>query len=146
MEADFRPELITKDIVYCLRDECKSSSSCLRYLAYKNSEPFSFHDFVDPRALLTENGCSHYLSNKVQRVGRGFKTAMSMVQYGKVRSLQSSLSYELDCGRSQFYRYSSGEKVLTPEQQDIVRRVFKEFGVEHKELFDSYVEAYLLPY
>lgn len=146
MEVDFRPDLMTKDIVYCLRSECSCSASCLRYLAYKHAQPFSYHSFIDPRSTSIGEQCSEYLSNEVQRMGRGFKVSMQLVQYGSISAFRGRISYELNCGRSHFYRYAAGEYPLTLEQQAIVRRVFEEFGVNKDDLFDSYEDAYYLPY
>lgn len=79
MVAEFRPELMLKDIVYCLRDNCSRSSSCLRYLAYKYAHPFCYHPFIDPRNATIGEQSSEYLSNKVQCMGRGFKASMLLV-------------------------------------------------------------------
>lgn len=146
MAVDFRPDLITKSIVYCMRSECNQSSSCLRYLAYKNSVPFFHHSFIDPRITLIERECEAYLSNEVQIMGRGFRRAMGLVQYGRVRDFQVRICYESGCGRSQFYRYSSGTLLLTKEQQAVVSNVSEEFNVTQERLFDTYEEAYDLPY
>lgn len=134
MKVDFRPDLMTKDIVYCLRSECPRSASCLRYLAYKYANLFRYHQFIDPRCEAIDEECHEYLSNEVQRVGRGFKRAAGLVPSGVVHILRSHISYELSCGRSQYYRYFSGEYPLTVEQQTVVRRVFAEFGVTKEEL------------
>lgn len=145
MSSDFRPDLMTKDIVFCLLEQCPQANSCLRHLAYRHSSPFSIHSFVDPRRAVSET-CPHYLSNRVQRQARGFKRAIGLLPYRSVTSFRGRIAYELNCGRSHFYRYSSGEYPLTEAQQTTVRAVFQEFGVEQEELFDAYEEAYELPY
>ncbi|WP_052408946.1 DUF6078 family protein [Porphyromonas sp. COT-290 OH3588] len=147
MAVDFRPELMRKDIVYCMRSECPLASSCLRYLSYKHSEGFSTHSFVDPRTPLTGRGCKQYVSNEVQRMARGFKSAMGLVQHRSIAQLRAHICYELDWGRSHFYRYASGEYLLTLEQQKQVTEIFAEFGVAPKDgVFDSYEESYEVSY
>lgn len=145
MSSEFRPDLMTKDIVYCLLEQCPQANSCLRYLSYKHSSPFSIHSFVDPRRAVSET-CPQYLSNRVQRQARGFKRAIGILSYRSVATFRGRISYELNCGRSHFYRYSSGECPLSEAQQTAVRAVFQEFGVEPEELFDASEEAYELPY
>ena len=54
MAVDFRPELMLKSIVYCALADCPRSTFCLRYLAYKASDPFWTYAFVDPRIQPTE--------------------------------------------------------------------------------------------
>lgn len=90
--------------------------------------------------------CPHYLSNHIQRQARGFKRAVGLLPYHNVTLFRGRIAYELNCGRSHFYRYSSGEYPLSEAQQALVRAVFREFGIEHEELFDAYEEAYELPY
>lgn len=84
MAVDFRPELMLKSIVYCALADCPRSTFCLRYLAYKASDPFWTHAFVDPCIQPTEQGCSQYLSSEVQRMGRGFRASMQLVRYGSI--------------------------------------------------------------
>lgn len=145
MNPDFRPDLMTKGIVYCLLEQCPQAPSCLRYLAYQHSSAFSTHSFVDPRRVVNE-ACPNYLSNRVQRQAKGFKRAIGFLPYHSVASFRGRVAYELNCGRSHFYRYSSGEYPLTEAQQAIVRAVFREFGVEQEDLFDAYEDGYKLPY
>lgn len=137
---------MTKDIIYCMRSTCSRATTCLRHLAYQHTEPFFHHSFLDPRTSAVGEECTQYLSNRVYRVGRGFKGATRLVQYGSIRHLQGRICYELGCGRSHYYRYASGEQPLTDEQQEAVRSVFEEFGVVRPDLFDSYEDAYYLPY
>jgi hypothetical protein len=145
MKPDFRPDLMTKNIAYCLLEQCPQANSCLRYLSYLHSSPFSTHSFVDPRNAVSK-GCPHYLTNRVQHQARGFKRAIGLLPYNSVASFRGRITYELNCGRSHFYRYSSGEYPLSEARQAIVRAVFQEFGIEQEELFDSYEEAYELSY
>ena len=43
MDSDFRPDLMSKDVVYCLLEQCPQAICCLRYLSYQHSEPFDTH-------------------------------------------------------------------------------------------------------
>lgn len=135
-----------KDIVYCLSGECPRSNACLRYLAYKNSSPFRYHQFIDPRSEASGEQCHEYLSNKTQRMGRGFKRAEGLVSSGGVQVLRAHIASELSCGRIQSYRYFLGEYPAKIELLTAARRVFAEFGVTEEELFDTYEAAYYLPY
>lgn len=146
MNKVFRPELMTRDIVYCQRSHCPRAKSCLRHLAYEHAAPFAAHTFLDPRGERDGAQCSDYLSDEVQQVGRGFKAAMRLAPYGKVRHLQARLCEALGCGRSHFYRYASGEQALSRAQTEQVRAVFAELGITQIDLFDRWEEAYHLPY
>lgn len=146
MTEEFRPELITKDIVYCLLQECPQAATCLRYLAYQHSAPFFAHSFVDPRRLAESKQCPDYLSNQVQRSARGFKRAMGLIAKNSVSTFQAYMREELGWGRSSFYRYSAGDHPIYEAQQVIIRRIFSEMGVTIADVFDAYEDAYALPY
>ncbi len=131
MDSDFRPDLMTKDIVYCLLEQCPLANSCLRYLSYQHSSSFSIHSFVDPRRAVSKEGCPHYLTNRVQRQARGFKRAIGFLPYNSVASFRGRVAYELNCGRSHFYRYSSGEYPLS-EAKPLSVRYFTNLGSSKK--------------
>ncbi|KGN67362.1 hypothetical protein JT26_08990 [Porphyromonas sp. COT-108 OH1349] len=80
-------------------------------------------------------------------MARGFKRAMGFVQHRSIGQLRDRICYELGWGRSHFYRYASGEYLLTKGQQEQVIEVFTEFEVAPKEgVFDSYEESYEVSY
>lgn len=147
MNTDFRPELITKGITRCLRSECPRAATCLRHLAYKYAEDFSAqHSYFDPRREAIGERCPDYLSNRVQLMARGFRRSVRRLSYGDVTAFRSRLRYELSCSQGSYYNFASGKRLLNQEDQEIVRAVFAEFGVETPELFDSYEEAYDLSF
>lgn len=140
----FRPELLTKSIVYCLRHECPKANNCLRYLAYQHSEPFYANSFLDPRKAEIGNECEQYLSNQIIRLAYGFKRAMGSLRYNDLNFFRSRAYYELNCGRSMYYDYASGKRPLTPIAQERIRNIFNELGVILTEYFDRYEEGYFL--
>ena len=44
--------------------------------------------------------------------------------------------------KGEYYRYKDGEKMLTPEQQDVIGKTFRRHGFEGDIVFDKYEERY----
>ncbi len=88
--------------------------------------------------------CSDYLSNEVQRVGRGFRRALDEVRRGKGNAIKSEIMSFLDCGRSQFYNYANGLKVLMPYQEEYLRQIFAKYDVHIEPFCDAYENRYCL--
>lgn len=145
MDKDFRPELMTRTIGYCLSAECPRAASCLRRLAYEHAAPFHQHYFLDPRGQVVGERCPDYLSNRVYLQAWGFRRASFLLRRGQASDLRARLRYEFGWARATYYKYYSGGGALDPEEQQIVREVFAELGVTQPELFDRYEEAYYLP-
>lgn len=45
-------------------------------------------------------------------------------------------------GRGMYYRFYRKEKYLSPEQQEYIRRIFRQKGITEEPAFDSYTEEY----
>ncbi len=140
----FREELLNKQISYCLREECTKKGKCLHYLAYQHSQPFMTAIFRDPRNPQKDEACPDYLSNEVQRVGRGFRRALAQIPYGKIQQVRSRMQGLLNCCYSRYYKYASGEVPLKLEQAKAVQKFFVAYGLEPDKVFDTYEETYIL--
>ncbi|MDY5938461.1 MAG: DUF6078 family protein [Phocaeicola sp.] len=141
--SKFRPELMHISITNCMRSECPLAHHCLRYLDYVHSERFVARVFLDPRGE-TGEVCSYHLPDTVVAMARGFKRAIRSVRHGEINALRIHLSHTLGCCKSIYYEYANGRTALTPKQQELVRKVFSQYDVVDKELFDSYEEGYIL--
>ncbi len=143
-ELSFRPELMRKGITYCLKEDCLAKGRCLRYLAFQHDKEVTSAYFVNPYQVPSNAKCSMFLSNKVERVGRGFRRALQQIPYGKVRKIRDEMMYTLSCGRSDYYRYMRGEKILTPQEEKEVELFFLDYGLKKEQIFDKYEDMYTL--
>ncbi len=140
----FREELLSKHISYCLQEQCTKRAKCLHYLPYQHSEPFMTAIFRDPRNPQKDESCADYLSNEVQKVGRGFRRALAQIPYGKIRQVRSQIQQLLSCCYSRYYKYASGEVPLKCHQAKELQAFFIAYGLSSEEIFDSYEETYVL--
>lgn len=89
-------------------------------------------------------GCVYYLEDRTQRCALGFRQAALALRSCDLAPFRESFCLLMGCGRSSYYRYRNGRLLLSLEQQRLVAALFEDFGVKRSELFDSYVDAYLL--
>ncbi len=81
---EFRAELLRKIISYCAKSECSVKNQCLHYLAFDNDKDTLEAYFINPRKVQGNAQCIKFLSNKVQRVGCGFRKALAQIPKGKI--------------------------------------------------------------
>ncbi|WP_369892827.1 DUF6078 family protein [Bacteroides sp. AN502(2024)] len=46
-------------------------------------------------------------------------------------------------GRGTYYRFYRKERYLSLEQQEYIRRIFRQKGIAEESAFDSYIEEYM---
>ncbi len=143
-EFNFRPELLKKSISYCLKDSCSMKGQCLHYLAYDYDKDFMVGYFINPYKVSGNGKCPMFLSNEVQRVGRGFRRAVAQVPKGKITQIRSDMQRALNCCYTGYYKYVNGEKKLTPKKMEVIQNVFKTYGIASDDFFDTYEETYVI--
>ncbi len=138
----FRPELLKTSIMYCTQERCSRKSKCLHYLAYQHSEPFASALFRDPRNQQKGLDCGDFLSNEVQRFGRGFRRALDLIPKGQTRNFRDDIMMLFNCGQTQFYNYVNGLKLLNLDEEKELASIFLKYGVRIKPICDVYEEVY----
>ncbi len=141
----FRPELVKKSISYCVKEDCSVKGQCLHYLAFDKEKDFLIEAyFINPHKVQGNAQCVKFLSNKVQRVGRGFRRALAQVPYGKIRRVRSQIQDLLSCCYSRYYKYASGDVPLRSDQVEDIQAFFVAYGLSPDEIFDAYEDTYHL--
>ncbi len=143
-DLSFRPELLRKSISYCAKEDCSAKEQCLHYLAFDNDEDLLAGYFINPRKVKGNAECPEFLSNEVQKVGRGFRRALAQIPYGKIQQVRSRMQGLLNCCYSRYYKYASGKVPLKLEQAKAVQKFFVSYGLEPDKVFDTYEETYIL--
>ena len=126
---------------YCFNDSCERKSDCLRYIAgdvllQQVPDKHLWESCVTP--LAWRNGpCRMFRAIKVQRVAWGFDALFATVLHKDYLELKARITEHLR-GRSNFYRYRSGELVLSESQQQWISDLFESFGYTLPIAFDHY--------
>ncbi len=100
-----------------------------------------FGPAVFPTMERGENGCRLFSNNTPQQMAWGFETLFSEVKSRDEHQLRNSIKAYLG-GHSTYYRYHNGQRLLTPEQQEWIVRLFKQYGYTEKLVFDHYTYVY----
>lgn len=144
LNPDFRPDLLTKPIIYCLREDCSRSHACLHHLAFRHAAPFVTALFFDPRGDAVGEACPHFSTTEQQRLAYGFRQGRTHLRLKDRAAFQTLAEEALGCGRTLFYEYLGGTRPISPSQQEKLRLIFAELGVT-TEPFDGYADGYVLP-
>lgn len=95
---------------------------------------------VYPSALNADE-CEHFKPIRKIHAAYGFKTIFSEVKRKDDKPLRDRMIAYLG-SRGAYYRYNSGEKKLTPEQQEWIINLFKSYGYTDNLTFDYFTDIY----
>ena len=96
---------------------------------------------VNPNCIPEDaNACSFYKPVQKIRVAWGVRRLLDNVPHKDAEQLKSLMLSHF--GRGMYYRFYRKEKYLSPEQQEYIRRIFRQKGITEEPAFDSYTEEY----
>ena len=127
----------------CNIEECPEATNCLRQTAFKvHKGEHPFISVLSKKWIENQNWkCKIFLSNKKQRLPRGFIRTIKLIPTGKFASFRMSAIMKL--GYRRYYQARKGEVVLTPTEAKYIVDLAKKCGVNQEDYFDAYEETYL---
>ncbi len=136
---DFRS--VPNDWTLCFNPNCPMKKTCMRYFVGEQA-PTSLTrgSAVYPNALKGD-ACEHYFEKRVIRVAWGFHTLFSEVKRKDDVFLRNEIKTFLG-GHGTYYRYMNGQRTLTPEQQQWILDLFRDYGYTANLVFDHYANVY----
>lgn len=137
-DKDFVNSIVPYSMSYCFIDACPKASKCFRRIAAK-CKPASKHEgyAVYPDAL-QEGRCRYFLRPRIVNAAWGFKSLYAQVRQQDVTTLRFRMM-DLLGSRTYYYRYYRGEKLLSPEQQQAIGKLFADYGYDMPQ-FDGFKE------
>lgn len=139
-ELDFSQ--VPNNFLWCINGQCPQAGSCLRRLAEKcapaNTKSYSVLSLKHLASLKGE--CPYYCSDTKVRYARGFLGILENLIPGQTAFLKARIIN--NTSRRTFYRVRSGERPLSPVEQQSIRNILKECGVTFPVEFDDYFEDY----
>lgn len=121
------------------------ATTCLRAIAAKllseNEElqPSTLHA-VNPfyvERLSDASACTCYRSNELLRYARGMTSLLDEVPLGQASTIRLRVMECFSCERY-YYHSRKGERLITPEEQELIADVFKAAGLNITPRFDGY--------
>lgn len=136
--------LVPNGWAVCPGSACPTAAGCLRHVAYESMpDGVTQWESVMPRQALKEGACRYFCESGLVRMARGFDGMFAQV---KSKDAQMSLRLRLTeyfGSNGTYYRYRRGERLLTPQQQQQVLGLFRQYGgIGQEQPFDSYVDSY----
>lgn len=142
MHPNLEFESIPKTFPYCLNAQCKHSAKCLRYIVSKLLPPKrTVFSIVNP-ACTTPQGdsCPYFKSDKMDRYARGISRLLDDLPHNKAVAVKRAIHAHFSKGT--LYRIQNKERLISPDEQDIFRKIFIQYGIKNDPVFDEYVEQY----
>lgn len=142
MNKDFDYNLLPYRFVHCMNSRCKRADECLRFQAMQHiPAECKTVTIVNPGCMNpADEDCSFFKTDQLQRFALGMTDLLAYIPHNDAIVIkQQMLTY---FGRTHFYRLWRKERLFTPEQQEYVRELFLQRGIQEAPVFDEYVEQY----
>lgn len=127
--------------VLCFNAGCPLHKDCLRYLAGANVP----ESMDTAKCVLPHKGrdgqCRWFDMTAVVTMASGFSHLYDKVLKADYTSMRKTITAYLH-GTKQYYQYMRGERPLTPEQQDGIRKIVSSYGYDWEVPFDRFYRAY----
>lgn len=129
----------------CFNEACPMRETCLRFMAGQQLlEGVTAWPTVVPTAL-SDGRCRAFCEAKTERMAYGFRHLYDHVEQQVYRSLKTSVKQYLG-GHSSYYRYHRGEKLLSPEQQQHIVELFRQYGYKGEVVFEAFCDELQFPF
>lgn len=141
-EKTIKAPRLSRHWLFCFNGNCMMREKCFRYFAALNfTGNWKFGKAVFPQTDANAE-CIYYIEKRIERMAWGLGRLYENVAYYDARKIRKDL-YDILGSKREYYRYNSGERLLSAEKQQMVREVFRIYGYEDVE-FEHYTETYAL--
>jgi len=125
----------------CFCDGCPKHTDCLHYEVGRHLPMSTTYGYAIYPMAYQQGDCPHFRPIRVIKVAWGFRGLFYEVKEKDGTYLRNKMMHYLG-GRTTYYRYNKGERLLTPEQQQWIMNLFAKQGYDTKGLsFDHYREV-----
>lgn len=139
-ELDFSQ--IPYNFLWCINSQCPKAGTCLRRLAEECAPAdIKHYSVLSLKHLADLKGeCPYFCPDTKVRYARGFLGILENLTARQTRFLMARIINS--SSRRTFYRVRSGERALSPLEQQSILNILKECGVTFPVEFDAYFEDY----
>ena len=142
MNKNFNYKDVPRSYLHCLNAQCGRSGDCLRFLAglHVSKEVLSF-SIINPACVSDVEVCLYFQSNGLTRFALGISRLYDCLPHRDAVRIRDILFKALK--RNTYYRIANRERLIRPEEQDLIRAVFEKEGNGAEVVFDEYVDRYM---
>lgn len=131
------------DFAHCAGNHCAKAGECLRHTAYKmlaanTSETYTL---VNSALITGVQSCPFFMPDRKERFAWGISNIYDNVRAADLRRVRYEvISY---FGTGVYYKIKQQRRVITEEEQKLIRLSFTEMGYDGNSIeFDRYEEQY----
>ena len=126
----------------CYIAECSRRHECMRYQVCKQAATVGMNQSVCILpTVMNRAECPYFAPIQIVRAAAGFSRIFAEVKEKHHAAMRRELAAYLGTGGS-FYRYRNGQRLLMPEQQEWIKRLFQRYGYTAGVVFDDYKDVY----
>lgn len=142
MKKDFDFKQVPYNWPLCYLSDCGRKEECLRYqITSCVPKQVTNHPCVLPTAL-EQSQCRYFHAIRKVKAAAGFRRIISELKEKDLYSIRVKMIAYLGC-KSTYYNYRNGKKLLTPRQQEYIKKILQQHGYTDEVRFDGYQEIYL---
>lgn len=131
----------TTSQAFCIHSGCQMADKCMRAKAVTEADP-EMVTIVNPCLTTGGEDCPYYAILQPVRHARGFLGILREVSRRQLDAIARDLI--LRYGKNPYYEMRKGTRLIPPADQDYIRSVFQQHGVQESCLFDSFQDE-LMP-
>lgn len=126
----------------CLHTACPHADECLhRLAALTDTACYPVISLINPLAIPGDGtDCSYFRSTRKIRMAWGIRHLLDDVPARLAPQLKRQLLAHF--GRSRYYRFYRDEACLSPDEQEYVCQLFRQYGIGQEPAFDRYTYEY----
>lgn len=84
--------------------------------------------------------CPFFKADKKDRYALGITHLLDDLPHNKAIAIKRAMNENFSKGT--FYRIQKKERLIAPNEQNIIRQIFIQYGIHADPLFDKYIEQY----
>lgn len=142
MNDEFNYKSVPSGFAHCLQNKCSKAGKCLRNIAAQNvTTEYPYMTIVKPVCIPADGEqCPYFRPAEKIRVAWGVTRIFDNVPHKDATELKNRIIGHF--GRSRYYRFYRKEYCITPEDQALIRKLFRQKGFQEEVSFDAYSEEY----
>lgn len=142
MDERINLERMPQNYLMCTHASCTRCRNCLRFLAFVSlPDSEATIRIVNPKSLAQPtDGCSYHRSSEKIRFAKGFIGILDSLPIKVWKSVSYKLQFLYNLRT--YYRLRKGEKLLPPKEQERIRDIIRQHGIQNIPDFDDFLEDY----
>ncbi|NDV60317.1 DUF6078 family protein [Bacteroides sp. 519] len=142
MKNSLNYESVPRNYAHCFNEQCVRSSQCLRHLVAQNStSQYDIVSIINPKCIPDKTDqCPFFKNIRKVRLAWGIKHLLDDVPFKDGNSMRRQLLSHF--GKTAYYRIYRLEHGLLPKEQEYIRQLFRNHGINKEPQFEKYTEEY----